>query len=201
MDLHSRWNDAWQALGATPDAGLLGKLLAAYREPQRHYHTLRHLEECFTQLQSIGSLAEHPAEIELALWFHDAIHDTHRHDNEERSAHWAAQAISPVSEEAANRVRDLVMATRHEAVPAGIDAQILVDVDLSILGAPEARFDEYEAQVRKEYAWVPQPLYRRGRRKILASFLARGSLFNTKKFIALYEAQARANIARSLARL
>lgn len=40
------------------------------------------------------------------------------------------------------------MATEHEAVPEGMDARILVDVDPSILGAPEERFNEYDAQVR-----------------------------------------------------
>ena len=93
------------------------------------------------------------------------------------------------------------MSTRHEALPEGMDASILVDVDLSILGASEERFDEYEKQVRAEYAWVPRPLYRRGRRRILESFASRSTVFNTASFIALYEAQARANLERALARL
>lgn len=201
MDLHSRWEAAWRALGAAADPGLFSALASAYREPHRHYHTLRHLEECFTHLEILRPSAQHVAEIELALWFHDAIYDTHRRDNEARSGQWAAQAIAPVSEEAANRVHGLVMATRHEAVPEGIDARILVDVDLSILGAPQERFDEYELQVREEYAWVPLPIYRRERRRILAAFLSRASVFNTGKFVQLYEAQARRNLERALARL
>jgi predicted metal-dependent HD superfamily phosphohydrolase len=201
VDLHSRWEIVWRSLGRAPAADLFGRLLAAYREPHRRYHTLRHLDECFTQLQSIGSLAEHPVEVELALWFHDAVYDTRRQDNEERSAQWAAQALAPVSSEAANRVHDLVLATRHAAQPQGTDARIVVDIDLSILGAPEARFDEYEAEVREEYAWVPEPVYRRERRRILAGFLARESLFNTATFVERYEAQARRNLERALARL
>jgi predicted metal-dependent HD superfamily phosphohydrolase len=201
VDLHSRWKEAWRVLAAAPDPALFTALISAYSEPERHYHTLQHLEECFTRSEDLKHLARHPDEIELALWFHDAIHDTRRHDNEKRSAQWAAEVISPVSREAAKRVHGLVMATRHEAVPEGIDAQILVDVDLSILGAPEQRFDEYELQVRQEYAWVPQPLYRRERRKILAAFRSRASVFSTAKFVELYEAQARKNLERALARL
>jgi predicted metal-dependent HD superfamily phosphohydrolase len=201
VDLHSRWHDAWAALGAAPDPGLFSALLSAYREPHRRYHTLRHLDEFFTQLQLIGSLAEHPAEVELALWFHDAVYDTRRHDNEERSAQWAAQAIAPVSSEAAKRVHGLVLATRHAAEPRGIDTAIVLDIDLSILGASEARFDEYEAEVREEYAWVAEPAYRGERRRILAGFVARASIFNTRAFVERYEAQARANLARALARL
>jgi predicted metal-dependent HD superfamily phosphohydrolase len=70
-------------------------------------------------------------------------------------------------------VHALVMATGHDAVPQGRDQEVLVDIDLSILGATPARFDEYEQQVRAEYAWVPEFLFRRKRRAILGQFLAR----------------------------
>jgi predicted metal-dependent HD superfamily phosphohydrolase len=200
VDLSSRWTGAWGALGASPEPALLERLSAAYREPHRHYHTLQHLEECFARLQSIGSLAQHPAEVELAVWFHDAVYDTRRHDNEERSAEWARRVLSPVSSEVSQRVASLVLATRHAAAPEGIDAQVLVDVDLAILGAPAARFDEYELQVRREYAWLPLPLYRRARRQILEGLLARAAIYATAQFVERYEAQARANLARSLAR-
>jgi predicted metal-dependent HD superfamily phosphohydrolase len=93
------------------------------------------------------------------------------------------------------------MATRHDAVPGDIDAQVLVDIDLSILGAEEKRFDEYERQVREEYGWVPEPIYRDKRKAILESFLARATIYNTARFIERYEPRARANLARSLARL
>jgi len=78
---------------------------------------------------------------------------------------------------------------------------VLVDVDLSILGATQSRFDEYERQVREEYGWVPEPIYRRKRREILESFLGRPAIYNTARFIGRYEQQGRANLARSLARL
>lgn len=201
MNLPDRWAGAWRALGGAPPPGVLEALLAAYREPQRYYHTLQHLEECFAGFDDLSGLALHPAEVELALWFHDAIYDTRRRDNEERSAQWARELIAPLSAESAGRVCGLVMATRHEAVPQGIDAQIVVDVDLSILGAPAERFDEYELQVRREYAWLPLPVYQRERRTLLEAFLARPRLFNTMEFVSRYEERARANLARALARL
>jgi predicted metal-dependent HD superfamily phosphohydrolase len=93
------------------------------------------------------------------------------------------------------------MATRHKAVPRGTDAEILVDVDLSILGAAPERFDQYERQVREEYAWVPHFLFRRERKAILKEFLARPRIFSTTHFRDRYEQQARSNIERSLERL
>jgi predicted metal-dependent HD superfamily phosphohydrolase len=161
------------------------------------------LNECFAHLESVRSIAERPREVELGLWFHDAIYKTSRKDNEERSAEWARDSARAggLSEDQANRIFGLVMITKHNAVPVGRDAEVLVDVDLGILGSAPARFDEYEGQVREEYPWVPGPLYRKERRRILQEFVNRPTIYRTEYFRAAYEAQARDNIARSLARL
>lgn len=204
MSTLGQWRDMWTAFGvAAADEALFRDLTARYSEPHRKYHTMQHLHECFEKLQELRALARKPEEIELALWFHDAVYDTRRKDNEEKSAQWARSAVleAGVAAPAGDRVYELVMATRHNAVPAGIDAQILVDVDLSILGARPDRFDEYEQQVREEYSWVPGPLFRRERRKILEDFLKRQTIFQNKQFIAAYESQARANLRRSIDKL
>jgi len=204
MDLRARWPGLWKALGAAhADAELLERLLARYSEPHRKYHTVQHLEECFVQLDAARGLAEHPAEVELALWFHDAIYAPRRQDNEAKSADWARDSLAAAGLPAAagERVHALVMATRHEAVPEGNDARLVVDVDLSILGAPAERFDEYELQIRGEYRWVPALLFNGKRGEILRQFLARRSIFGTALFRDRLERQARANLTRSLERL
>lgn len=91
-------------------------------------------------------------------------------------------------------------AARHHVDPATQDAMIVVDIDLSILGAATARFEEYEVQVREEYSWVPEIVYRRGRRKILQDFAHRERIYRTEYFRTEYEDRARENIARSLTR-
>jgi hypothetical protein len=133
-------------LGARAPAGLFEALAARYAEPHRAYHTLQHLQECFAALDPVAGEAEHLAEVRLALWFHDAIYDTHAHDNEEASARWASDSLAEggADRAAAERVRALILATKHDALPAAGDAQLLVDIDLSILGASDARFVEYE---------------------------------------------------------
>jgi predicted metal-dependent HD superfamily phosphohydrolase len=200
------WQSAWRALGIayTPSLqALYQRLLAAYSEPHRHYHTRQHLRECFERLDEIRLHAAHLPEVEIALWFHDAVYDTRKSDNEQRSADWARQASldAGVAPDVAGRIHSLVMVTRHAAAPQTMDEQVLVDVDLAILGAGTARFDEYERQVRAEYRWVPGFLYRRGRRKILREFLARGRIYSTAPLVASLEAPAQANLARSLAAL
>jgi predicted metal-dependent HD superfamily phosphohydrolase len=174
-----------------------------YAEPHRSYHTTRHLEECFAKLDEGRAHAERLYEVELALWFHDAVYEVRNSDNEERSASWAQAAVSAagVDHSIGSRVRDLILATRHDVVPSTKDAALLIDVDLAILGASAERFDEYERQVREEYSWVPGFLFRRKRREILEAFLRRPAIYSTKPFRIRYESAARANLARSIQQL
>jgi len=194
--LLANWNDSWSALGLTPPSGLVDVLLSAWAEPSRHYHSLQHLAECITWFEHEKDTAEHPAEVALALWFHDAIYDARAHDNEQRSADWARDALQAAGapDDVTARVHPLVMATQHHAVPQGRDAKLLVDIDLAILGAPPARFAEYEHQIRAEYSYVPSALFEPRRREILQRFLEREPLYATAGMRAACEAQAKFNL-------
>ena len=154
-------------------------------------------------LQPLRALAEHAAEIELALWFHDAIYDTRRKDNEERSALWLRESAvaAGVPEAAVLRVQAMVLATCHQALPVTPDEKILIDVDLSILGAAPERFKQYEEQVQREYAWIPEPQRRAGRKRILLSFLEREFIYSTEPMRLRLESRARANLRASIAAL
>lgn len=202
-DLFPIWQRAWALVRlAEPPRPCFESLCRAYSEPQRHYHTLQHLAECLAQADGIERLADRPGEVLIALWFHDAIYDPRARGNELRSADWARDVVMQAgSAEAAARVHTLVMATEHHAVPHTRDAQVVVDVDLSILGAPTARFDEYERQVRQEYRHVPESIFRRKRCEVLQGFLDRPRIFNTDTFHQCLEAQARDNLRRSVGML
>lgn len=198
------WRATWEGLGAGAcDDRLYWEIVEQYTDPGRRYHTMQHLDECFARFGEVRTLAEHPHEIELALWFHDAVYDVRKQDNEERSAAWARDVAvsSGLAPAVADRVHALVMATKHDAMPETADGKLMVDVDLSILAAPAERFDEYERQVRDEYSWVPGFLFRRKRREILEAFLSRPHLFNTEHFRGRYESLGRANLERSIAAL
>lgn len=202
--LHSSWERCWQGLAAREDGSALrDRLVDAWREPQRKYHPLQHLAESIALLKDHLGLAEHPAEVEMALWFHDAVYDVTAHDNEAQSAKLAARelAAAGVSEAAINRIQHLVMATCHSALPEGRDQQLLVDVDLAILGAERDRFLSYEKQVREEYIWVPEALFRERRAAILREFLDRHPLYHTPKLQQRLEKQARYNLEWSLEQL
>lgn len=197
------WLAAWSALGVAASPRLRelhARVLARYRESQRHYHTVQHLDECFARWPEVRAHAVHPAEVEIALWYHDAIYDTHRSDNEALSAELARGTALDlgVAPDSAQRIADLILSTRHSVDPEGADAEALVDVDLSILGAAPARFDEYERQVRHEYSWVPEETFRKRRGEILEQFLGRRHIYSTHGFRERLEPPARANLERSL---
>lgn len=197
------WQRAWHNLGAAAPDGLQARLLDAYAGPQRHYHARQHLEECLAQFDAAIDLAVAPGEVELALWFHDAVYDPRGSGNERLSADWAARelALCGMGEQVIRRVDELIMATCHTASPNGQDQQLLVVIDLAILGASPERFAEYDRQVKAEYAWVPEALYEAKRKEVLSGFLAHGSIYNTARFRDRYEAQARANLRGAIERI
>ena len=197
------WSALWTRLGASGDARPLHALvLSRYAEPHRAYHTAEHIARVLPLLDAVRVRLRQPDEAELALWLHDLVYDPRAGDNEARSAdlavEWLAAGGAPA--ERGDRVRALIMATRHSAPAAEHDARYVVDADLSILGAPPAEFDRYEVQVRQEYAFVPEAEWRTRRGALLRRFLAEPRLFLTEE-LARFETPARANLARSIARL
>src|SRR5690554_3553719 len=202
--LTSSWIRCWSGLEAQGDGvALMQRLVSAYQQPQRKYHTLQHLSECLLLLSQHRGLAVEPDEVEMALWFHDAIYDVMAHDNEARSAEWAAQALADAGVPTARveRITQHILATRHSALPEGRDQALLVDIDLAILGAESLRYQAFERQVREEYAWVPEPLFRQKRAEVLEGFLGRPQLYNTPALREALEAQARVNLAGAIAAL
>jgi predicted metal-dependent HD superfamily phosphohydrolase len=203
-DLESAWQSTWRLLQLKPpEQPLLAALLERWAEPHRKYHSLQHLRECLVLFEEQRVLAEKPGEVAMALWFHDAVYETQRHDNEAASAQWARRVLEQAGAApgVASRVDDLIMATRHGQMPATPDACLLVDIDLAILGATPARYAEYEHQIREEYAHVAQAVFREKRSQILRMFLARQRLFGTPPFAARFEGPAKANLARAIALL
>ena len=201
---HGRWSRLWRRLDAKGDGlSIFGQLSAAYAEPARAYHTAEHIEDCLTQLDQSQGAAQHPDEVETAIWFHDAVYLPGSPDNEDRSAHLARSTLveSGVPAPLADRIAELILTTRHVVIPTDRDAALLCDIDLSILGTPPDAFAEFECRIRREYAWVPEPVYRSARSEILRGFLGRRAIYQSDGFRSRYEGQARQNLERLVAKL
>lgn len=199
-----RWTGLWRRLGARGDGlSIFTALAAAYAEPARVYHTTEHIRDCLTQLDLCRNSAGRADEVEAAIWFHDAVYQPAGADNEERSAALARTALdqSGLAQEVTARIAELVLATQHLAAPTEPDAALLCDIDLSIFGRSRAVFAEFERRIRREYAWVPEPVYRTARAETLEAFLRRRSIYQTGYFRERYEVPARANLTRVLKEL
>lgn len=197
-----RWKCLWKSLGARSDGEeWFGGLVAAWSEPQRYYHNLDHLNDCLELLNRYQNLAATPWLIEAALWFHDAVYDPQSGvNNEEASALYARDALEAggVPEPVILRVSELIHLTRTHEAGSDVDAALLCDIDLSILGRPPAVFNAYDRAIRQEYAWVPDREYQQGRSRVLRQFLAREQIFQLPVFNDLFEAQARRNLSAAL---
>ena len=141
--------------------------------------------------------------VTLAVWFHDAIYDPRRSDNEVRSAEWAVSSLSKLGIPTAqlDRISHLILATQsHHSDPQDLDCQALLDCDLSILGTPPDRYQTYALAIRREYYWVSDEAYRTGRSRVLQQFLGRDRLYQCRELHA-YETQARQNLTAELTTL
>jgi predicted metal-dependent HD superfamily phosphohydrolase len=199
--LYNRWTNFCAEIGAINQFSVdtvFEWIELAYTEPNRQYHTLSHLNQCFEELDQTNWT---PA-IEFALWFHDIVYDPSQFNNEEESVKIAINAMGllQISQRCPERVLvpQMILATKSHKRTSDIeDLNLFLDIDLSILGQKSEIFDQYEKQIRKEYEFVPHEMFNLGRKSILNSFLAEKEIFYTPN-MKKYETQARENIQRSL---
>jgi predicted metal-dependent HD superfamily phosphohydrolase len=204
-DLHRQWLELLQPF-AVPQSSAertFDCLLNAYLEPGRFYHNLSHIE---AMLATVGRLTadglQYPA-LQLAVWFHDAVYDTHAKDNEEQSAMLAGNILKEMNIPAPimAATQHLILLTKNHVVDENDEGKILLDADLAILGETSERYEAYARAIRQEYAWVPEADYRAGRSKILADFLKRPRIYHTGAMFAECEQTARKNLAAEIERL
>lgn len=193
----------WQAtVPDTPDIG--HELLRRWSAPGRAYHGLGHLSAVLDRLAALADGgAQVTRAVTVAAWFHDAVHDGATPADELASAELAATLLAghlPPAETA--EVGRLVLLTiDHVTAADDLPGQALCDADLGVLGGSPQEYLGYAAQVREEYASVPEADFRRGRATILRAILDRPAIFRTAPARALWEGAARRNVAAEIDRL
>lgn len=180
---------------------LFYELVERYNEPHRRYHNLRHI---FSVLECVKSyqdrILDYPI-LYLSVWFHDVIYDIRSHDNEDQSADYAKQKLESTSceKDRIDQCQKLILSTKkHELLVNNFDNMILLDADLSILGASRQQYLEYSSNIRKEYSIIEDKAYQEGRTKVLNSLLNKERLYLTDEMFKTYELAARENIAYEL---
>lgn len=202
--LQTQWVRFVGGLGVSPAAAypVFDRLVAVHSEPHRQYHNLEHVAEVLKVTGRLAKFVDDPAAVQLAAWFHDAVYNPTAHDNEERSAELARACLGEMGIAGeAEWVAELILATAHHDTLGDADTDVLLDADLAIFGAGEARYLRYADAIRREYAFVPEDEYRKGRAAVLEKFLARNRIYRTNVMHLEAEASARRNLRTEVERL
>ncbi|MEF9955720.1 MAG: metal-dependent hydrolase [Acinetobacter sp.] len=171
---------------------IFNTLIAAYSEKQRAYHTIQHLYECLILLESVRADLNDAYAVELALWFHDAVYAPQAKNNELKSAELFEQYVAQnLSTDDAQKIKRWIIATQKHETANELDLQFLFDIDLAILAASPERFEEYEQQIQKEYAWVDPEIYSIKRKEVLTHFYKTEPLYQTEYFQQNFEQTAK----------
>jgi predicted metal-dependent HD superfamily phosphohydrolase len=206
MQLQNAWEQLLQTWGieqAEAQTAFSG-IVAAYSSPGRVYHTLEHIQAMLQWIESLRDHAHNLAVLQLSVWFHDSVYDPHAADNEEQSAAYAQSVLSRLDLPPATiqAVTQMILSTKtHQAIEDDVDCQLLLDVDLAVLGAPTVEYETYARAIRQEYSWVTEASYRAARVKILQMFLQRSRIYWTEPMFVDLEERARENIHREITTL
>lgn len=202
--LLQRWVAATAPSPAAVAAGQ--ELLADWAQPHRRYHELRHLTEVLTALDELrdlsGPAAPVPRTVVIAAYWHDAVYDPRAADNEQRSADRAAAVLGGLGlppGDVREVVRLVLLTAGHLPQPGDTSGELLCDADLAVLAATPARYREYAAGVREEYAHLGEDQFRAGRASVLQDLLGRPALYSAGA--RHLEPDARRNLTVELAAL
>lgn len=184
----------WRSLAGEGADPLGQALIHAWDEPQRVYHNQSHLIWLLDEADRRAALIRDSAFVGYAVWFHDAVYEPGRPDNEMLSADWARASLLHDAEFAARVARVIEMTKHHAQGDAQGDAALFLDMDVAILGAPWETYCAYAADIRAEYPHIADPAFAAGRSAFLAKQLEEPRTFRTEIYQYELGETARANM-------
>jgi predicted metal-dependent HD superfamily phosphohydrolase len=191
----TRWSARFPAQS---DVG--AELLRRYTEPHRVYHGVEHLRYVCDRLDWLAGTERVDDSVELAAWFHDAVYEIGRADNEERSAQLARVRLFDDGLDTAEVARLVLLTADHQPEQDDLPGSLLCAADLAILAAEQPVYDRYARQVRAEFAELDADVFDAGRSEVLRRLLAHPRLFMHPR-ARTWEARARDNLRRELSAL
>ena len=184
---------------STAVANILNELRKIYGYSDRAYHNQDHIDSMLAKLEESRHIAEHPDRLTLVIWFHDAVYDPKRNDNELKSAElWSLKMRSYLDEEPVQWGSRAILATIDHWPNFDSDIQLLLDLDLAALGALWEVFQKDSQNIRQEYKHIPDDLFLAGRKEFLKKLLERKRIYGTDYWHERLENKARENIERTL---
>jgi len=90
--------------------------------------------------------------------------------------------------------KNLIYSTQVDKELILKDLKLVSDIDLSIFGQSKKRIDEYEHEIREEFDFVEDKVYKEARIKILSQFLEKKYIYKSRYFRNKYQKLARENL-------
>lgn len=204
--IHDKLNNVFAAACASfhDDDFMIGQLWQEIRDEygseHRHYHTLEHLDTMYSVLQEVSSSIADMQLTLFALFYHDIVYRPLRSDNEKCSADLAVNRLRRLglTSSSLTWVRQAIESTKEHQAHRDSDINSFLDGDLPILGFSPQNYGDYTRAIRKEFAVIPDLVYKPGRKEVLQRFLDMPSIFKTVPFQVKFEQQARINIQEEL---
>lgn len=204
LRLKGIWNDLLNRRGAQSamSNATFNFVTKLYQAPNRHYHGLHHVLECFDVLERYDFNVEHPECLGLSIIFHDAIYSFDiPQNNETSSAALACCAVAQLglSRDCQAQIDLNIRATIHSA-DAGLkgDAAIMADIDLYGLAKPYGQYLDNTLAIRNEYPKLSDHHFYNNRLMFLKGMLQRRYIYSTELFRTELERRARQNIAEEI---
>ncbi|MSP27334.1 MAG: pantetheine-phosphate adenylyltransferase [Methylococcales bacterium] len=179
-------------------------LAQRYSGAGRYYHNLQHLENCLQEFRAVEATLSDSYSVLMALLFHDIVYNPEaRQPLANETASWElANQLCQFNEPAVTTIKNHILHTSHSYTgDKNADTDTVCDIDMTIFGYLEPEFYEYEANIRREYAFANDAQYTSGRLSFLQTLLASDAIFQTDYFNKKYEASARVNISRLINQL
>jgi len=204
--LENTWENIWNGSKAKTElvAQLFNEILKAYSSKGRYYHNLQHINQmlnsCLVYKDKIADIQN----VRLAIFYHDVVYSAKRKDNEERSAKLAVKHLKKLNlpAEQIEKCSTYIVATKsHNNSLTDSDLDYFLDFDLQRLGADWIEYEEYSTQIRLEYRFYPDLIYKPGRKKVLEHFLKLKKIYKSPELFNLYENQARINLLKELEKI
>lgn len=199
----ARFLSLWKKIAPLSDGEeVYRSLVSRYEDNSRKYHNLKHIQNCLDELSSVRELCKDADGVEIALWFHDSVYDTDFSNNEEKSADFAFEQLIKGGSDIkfAQKVKELILATKHNQKQTDIDFQFIVDIDLASLAIPFDEFTENTKLIGLEYGKIPPEKFKQGRVIFLKNMLSsvRERIYFSQYFFDKYEQKARENLTKSI---
>jgi len=201
--LENTWENIWNGTSAQIElvAQFFNEISKAYSSKVRYYHNLQHINQmlnsCLVYKYKIADIKN----VQLAIFYHDVVYSAKRKDNEERSAKLAVKHLKKLNypTQQIEKCFTYILATKsHNFSIIDSDLDYFLDFDLQKLGADWKEYEEYSKQIRLEYRFYPDLIYKPGRKKVLEHFLKLEKIYKSPEFFNLYENQARINLLKEL---